>query len=293
MRPRLGSTWGLAAALVVCAGAVGFAGCGSSNDEPPGTTPGDVEPVGELAGPTVPLDDSGGFDNILSLTVETGGEGNTLIAGQVKLARTGSIAEIRIVVDDKEERTAEARQTASGDSLVIACGCELTKGEHEVDLQGRAISGPVPIAARSLMALDGVEYSSQPQEGSGPLPSALNGAVLETSPVLVSGAATTLAHVNVAGASSGDKTLIVTQIGSTRPTVDPEAIALDAGVNGEEADRLAALTEESTKIDAFTFDGPAPPGATIDLLGNVVGGGSTDLNLISLISCPCGLETES
>jgi hypothetical protein len=288
----LGSTRGLAAALVVCAGTVGFAGCGSSDDEPPGATAGDVEPVGELAGSSVPLDE-GAFDNILSLTVEAEGEGRTLVAGQLELARTGSTPDVRLVVDGKEERTAEARESAGGDQLVIACACELTKGEHEIEFQGRAVSGSVPIAARSLMALDGVEYATEPQDGSGPLPPAINAAVLDTSAVLVSGAATTLAQLDVTGTTSGDRTIVLAQIGSTRSTVDPSGIALTAGVNGQETSVLASQVAEETEIAAFGLEGPASPGARIDLLANVIGGGSTDLNLIALVSCPCGLETES
>jgi hypothetical protein len=293
MRSRLGRISGLAAAALACASVIGFAGCGSGNDDPPGATAGDIEPIGELAGPTVPLDDSGGFDNILALTVNATGEGKTLIAGQVQLAHPGSTAEVRIVVDGQEERGAEARQTAGGDSIVIACGCELAAGEHEVELQGEAVGGPVAISARSLVALDGVEYASEPQDGSGPLPPALDGAVLETSPVLVSGAATSLADLNVAGAASGDHTLIRAQIGSTRSTVDPSGVALQSGIGGQEATHLASVTDAAAKVDAFVVDGAASPGDSVELLGNVIGGGSTELNLVSLISCPCGLETES
>ncbi|HYU60992.1 MAG TPA: hypothetical protein VEK39_09540 [Solirubrobacterales bacterium] len=293
MRPRPGWIRGLAALLLACASSIGFAACGSDEDEPPGTTPGDVEPIGELAGPTVPLDESGGFDNVLALTVETTGEGRTLIAGQIELARPASPPEIRIVVDGKEERDAEARQTAGGDSIVIACGCELQPGEHDVELQGRSTAGAVPIAARSLVALDGVEYASEPQNGSGPLPAALNGAVLETSPVLVSAAPTSLADLDVSGAAGGDNTLIVAQVGSTRSTVDPAGISLEAGVGGEEADRLASIIAASTKVEAFGLGSAASPGSSVDLLGHVIGGGSTEVNLVSVISCPCGLETES
>lgn len=290
---RLGRTWGLAAAVLACAGAIGVGGCGTAEpDDPPGSTSGDVEPIGELAGPTVPLEDDG-FSTILSLTLETGGEGRTLIAGQLKLARTGHAAEVRILIDGEEERSAEAREVDGGGSLVIACGCELEAGEHEVELQGQASSGTAPVAARSLVALDGVEYATEPQDGTGPLPPALNAAAFETSPVLVSGAPTTLADLSLAGTASGDRTLIVAQIGSTRATLNPAGIALLAGIGGQEADRLASLTSASTKVDAFTIAEPPSPGESVQLLGNIVGGGSTELNLVSLIVCPCGLETES
>lgn len=64
---RLGRTWGLAAAALACAAAIGVGACGTAEpDDPPGTTSGDVEPIGELAGPTVPLEDDG-FSTILSL----------------------------------------------------------------------------------------------------------------------------------------------------------------------------------------------------------------------------------
>lgn len=289
---RFGRTWGLAAAAVACTAAIGTAGCGGENADPPGSTAGDVEPIGELAGPTVPLDQNG-FSTILAVTVETSGEGRTLIAGQLELKRPGDSAEVRIVVDGEEERTAEARQVAGSGSLVIACGCELDPGEHEVQFQGRAATGTAPVAARSLVALDGVEYETEPAAGTGPLPPALSGAEFETSPVLVSGAATSLAELSVAGTASGDRTLILAQVGSTRSTVEAEGIALQASIGGEEADRLASLTAASTKIDAFGLAAAPSPGASVELIGNVVGGGSTELNLISVIVCPCGLETES
>ena len=291
MRPR-GRTWGLALTALSCATAVGLAACGSGTDEPPGTTPGDVAPIGELAGPTVRLESGGGFDNLLAITVDTTGEGLTLISGQIELARGGT-PEVRIVVDGREERSAEAIQAPGGDSIVVACGCDLEPGEHDVELQGQSPAGSVAIAARSLVALDGVEYANEPQPGSGPLPAALNGAVLETRPTLVSGASSSLASLVTTGSAGGDQSLIVTQIGSTKPTVDPSGIALSAGVGGEEATHVSTQVDASTKVDAFALSGPVSPGATIDLLGNVIGGGSADINLVSLISCPCGLETES
>src|ERR687891_352050 len=49
----VGRSWGTAAAaLVACVAIPGVAGCGSDEDEPPGSTPGAVEPIAELAGPT-------------------------------------------------------------------------------------------------------------------------------------------------------------------------------------------------------------------------------------------------
>lgn len=104
--------------------------------------------------------------------------------------------------------------------------------------------------------------------------------------MLVSGAPTTLAELSIAGSASGDRTLIVAQIGSTRATVNPAGIALKAGIGGQEADRLASLTSASTKADAFTIAEPPSPGNSVQLLGNIVGGGSTELNLVSLIGLP-------
>jgi hypothetical protein len=291
MRPR-GRTWGLALTALACSTAVGLSACGSGTDEPPGATAGDVAPIGELAGPTVRLDSGAGFDNLLAVTVDTSGEGVTLIAGQVELARGGA-PEVRIVVDGHEERSAEAIQAPDGDSIVVACGCDLEPGEHDVELQGQSTAGSVAIAARSLVALDGVEYANEPQPGSGPVPSALNGAVLETRPTLVSGAASSLASLITTDSASTDHSLIVAQIGSTKSTVDPSGIELAAGVGGEEATHVSSEVDASTKIDAFVTDGPVTPGANLDLLGNVIGGGSADINLVSLISCPCALETES
>lgn len=291
MRPR-GRTWGLALTALAFSTAVGLSACGSSTDEPPAATAGDVAPIGELAGPTVRLDSGAGFDNLLAVTVDTSGEGVTLIAGQVELARGGS-PEVRIVVDGHEERSAEAIQAPDGDSIVVACGCDLEPGEHDVELQGQSPAGSVAIAARSLVALDGVEYADEPQPGSGPVPSALNGAVLETRPTLVSGAASSLASLITTDSGSGDPSLIVAQIGSTKPTVDPSGIELAAGVGGEEATHVSSEVDASTKIDGFVTDGPVSSGANLDLLGNVIGGGSADINLVSLISCPCSLETES
>lgn len=288
----LGRTWGLTLAALACAGAIAAGGCATEEpDDPPGTTAGDVEPIGELAGPTVPLQ-TDGFTNLLALTVEASGEGRTLIAGQLKLKRPDDLAEVRILVDGEEERSAEAREVDDG-ALVIACGCELDPGEHEVELQGQATSGTAPIAARSLVALDGIEYASEPQDGTGPLPPALSGTAFETSPVLVSGAATTLAELSVAGSAGGDRTIILGQIGATQSTVNTAGIAMQTGIGGEEAERVASLTAASTKIDAFTIDAPPAPGESVQLLGNIVGGGNAELNLVSLIVCPCGLETES
>jgi hypothetical protein len=291
MRPR-GRIWGLALTALGCATALGLAACGSSSDEPPGVTAGDVAPVGELAGPTVRLTSGAAFNNLLAVTVTATGEGVTLIAGQVELARGGA-PEVRIVVDGHEERSAEAIQAPGGDSIVVACGCDLEPGEHDVQLQGKTTSGSVAIAARSLVALDGVEYANQPQPGSGPVPAALNGAVLETRPTLVSGAASSLASVTTSGSTTADQSLIVTQIGSTKPTVDPSSIQLAAGIGDDEASHVSTEVDASTKIDSFAVGDPVSPGADVELLGNVLGGGSTDINLVSLISCPCGLETES
>ena len=108
MRPR-GRTWGLALTALACSTAVGLSACGSGTDEPPGATAGDVAPIGELAGPTVRLDSGAGFDNLLAVTVDTSGEGVTLIAGQVELARGGA-PEVRIVVDG---------QTAEDDTVTL------------------------------------------------------------------------------------------------------------------------------------------------------------------------------
>jgi hypothetical protein len=294
MGPHFGRTWGkVGVTAVACAAVLCFAACGSEEEEPPGTTPGDVAPIGELAGPTVPLDDRG-FDNILALTVETAGEGRTLIAGQLELARpSGAPAEVRIVVDGEEDRDAEARQVGN-DSIVIACACELEAGEHEVELQGRSSGGPAPIAARSLVALDGVEYSSEEPTGGGSLPAAVSGSVLETGPILVTGAPASLADLNLAGeSSSSEKMLILAQIGSTEPDADAAGVAMQAGVGGEEADRIASITSASTKIDVFTLEAATTPGEPIEVLGNVIGGGNTELNLRYVVACPCGLETES
>ena len=64
----------MALAALACVAATAVAGCGSDEDEPPGSTPGSVVPIGELAGSTIPLDESG-FDPLLALTVEATGEG--------------------------------------------------------------------------------------------------------------------------------------------------------------------------------------------------------------------------
>jgi hypothetical protein len=301
MRPHAGRTWGTAAvALIACAATPALAGCGSEEEEPPGSTPGAIEPIGEIGGVTVSLDAKGAFENILALTVDASGEDRTLIAGQVELGRTGpggaaaADAEIRIAIDGEEERAAEARSVAGeggGEALVIACGCELDPGEHEVELQGRAVRGSVPVSARSLVALDGVEYSQDPEGAGtgGPLPPAINGTVLETDSVLVTGVPSSLAELRTAGASSGEQLLIIAQVGSTRPAIDPTGVGLQAGVDGQEAERVATVPAASTKIDAFQLDAAASPGAGVELLGRLIGGGSTELDLRSMITCPCGL----
>jgi hypothetical protein len=284
------------ALAALCAAAAVVAGCGSEEEEPPGSTPGDVLPIGELAGSTIPLDSSG-FDPILALSVETAGEGRTLIAGEVKLSRPqgsgAGVPEVRLAIDGKQTREAEARQVGD-DRIVIACGCELEPGEHEVELQGRAVGGVAPIAARSMIALDGVEYESESPSGTGPLPPAINGSALETDPVLTSEAPATLAQLNLAGdAASSQKLLLLAQIGSTRSAVDAQGIALSAGVGGEEAARIATVNSASTKIDVFTLETTPGPGEPVELIGNVIGGGSTEFDLRYLVTCPCGLETES
>jgi hypothetical protein len=293
---RSGRTLWLALASLACAAATGLAACGSEDEGPPDSTPGSVLPIGELAGPTIPLDESG-FDPLLALTVEASGEGRTLIAGELKLSRPqGSGAgapEVRIAIDGKQAREAEARQVGD-DRLVIACGCELEPGEHEVELQGRAVGGVAPVAARSLVALDGVEYETETPTGTGPLPPAINGSALETDPALVSGAPASLAQLDLAdGSASSQKLLVIAQVGSTRSAVDPRGIALQAGIGGEEAARIASLNAASSKIDVFTLETTPTAGEPVDLIGNIVGGGSTELDLRYVVSCPCGLETES
>ena len=286
----------MALAAIACTAATGLAACGSDDEEPPGSTPGDVLPVGELAGPTIPLDESG-FDPLLALTVEASGEGRTLIAGELKLSRpqgsgTG-VPEVRIAIDGNQTREAEARQIGD-DRIVVACGCELEPGEHEVELQGRSSGGVSPVAARSLVALDGVEYETGAPAGTGPLPPAINGSALETDQALVSGAPASLASLELAdGSSSSQKLLVIAQVGSTRSSVDPSGIALQVGVGGEEATRIASLDAAASKMEVFTLGTTPAPGESVDLIGNIVGGGSTELDLRYLVSCPCGLETES
>ena len=283
-------------AALACGLTLLLAACGSDENEPPGTTAGDVLPVGELAGSTVPLDDSG-FDPLLSLTVEASGEGRTLIAGQVALSRPGGsgagVPEVRLAIDGNRERDAEAR-VVGDDTLVIGCGCELDQGEHEVELQGRSAGGVSPVSARTLVALDGVEYENETPAGGGPLPPAINGSSLETDPVLVSEAPATLAEVDLAGASTGSgKLIVIAEVGSTRSAVDPSGIALEVIVGGEEATRIARVDAASSEIEVFTLDAAPAPGETVELIGNIIGGGSTDLDLRYLVICPCGLETES
>ena len=285
----------MALAALACAAATIVAGCGSDEDEPPGSTPGAVLPVGELAGPTIPLDESG-FDPLLALTVEASGEGRTLIAGQVKLSRPqgrgAGEAEIRIAIDGDRSREAEAR-VIGDDTLVVACGCELEPGEHEVELQGRSVGGVSPVAARSLVALDGIEYETDAPAGTGPLPPAINGSALETDPILISEAPTSLSQVELSGDATGAQGLVIAQIGSTRSSADPGGIALQALAGGEEATRIATVDAAASKIDVFTLETAPSPGETIDLIANVVGSGSTELDLSYVVSCPCELETDS
>jgi hypothetical protein len=270
--------------------------CGEDEEEPPGTTPGDVLPVGELAGPTVPMDEAG-FDPLLALTVQASGEGRTLISGEVNLSRPGGSGagapELQLAVDGERERSAETRLIGD-DRLVIACGCDLEPGEHEVELQGRSVGGVSPVAARALVALDGVEYETEEPTGGGPLPPAINGSALETEPALVSEAPATLAEVDLAsGATGSEKLLVIAEVGSTRASVNPRGIALETLVGSEEATRIATVNAASSEIEAFTLEAAPAPGETVQLVGNVVGAGSTELDLRYLVTCPCGLETES
>lgn len=286
----------MALAALVCAVAAGIAGCGSEAEGPPGSTPGDVRPIGELAGPTVPMDDTG-FDPLLALTVESGGEGRTLLAGEVTLSRPqgsgAGVPELRIAVDGDREREAEARLVGD-DRLVIACACDLDQGEHEVELQGRSVGGVSPVAARALVALDGVEYETDAPTGSGALPPAISGSSLESDQVLVSEAPASIAELDLAdGSTSSQKMLVIAEIGSTRSSTDPRGLALQALIGGEEATQIATEDAASSTIVAFTLDTTASPGETVELHSNVVGGGSTELDLRYLIACPCGLETES
>jgi hypothetical protein len=286
----------VAMATLACAGALGLAACGEDEEEPPGATPGDVLPVGELAASTVPMDDSG-FDPLLALTVQAGGEGRTLISGEVKLSRPGGSGagapELRLAIDGEREHDAETRLIGD-DRLVIACGCDLEPGEHEVELQGRSVGGVSPVAARALVALDGVEYATEEPTGGGPLPPAINGSTLETDPALVSEAPATIAELDLAsGATGSEKLLVIAEVGSTRSSVDPRGIALDTLVGGEEATRIATVNAASTEIEAFTIEAAPAPGETVQLVGSIVGAGSTELDLLYLVACPCGLETES
>jgi hypothetical protein len=300
MRARAGRTRGKAAtALIACAGTIALAACGDDEPEPPGSTPGAIEPIGELAGPSVPIDDQGGFDNILALTVESAGDTPTLIAGQVTVGRRGNgaaraDAEVRIAVDGKEERDAEAR-TVTGpegdESLVIACDCELDPGEHEVVLQGRSLAGSTPVLARSLIALDGITYATEPTGTGGPLPPAINGAVLETDSVLVTGAPSSLARLRLApGAAGSEELLILAQVGSTKSSVEPADVNLGVSVDGEQATRVVSAAAASTKFDVLRLDGGAAPGGSIELLGNIIGGGNAEFNLRSVVTCPCSID---
>lgn len=286
----------MALAAVACVLAAAVAGCGSEKDEPPGSTPGQVAPVGELAGPTIPLDDSG-FDPLLALSVEAAGAGQTLIAGEVKLsrpqARGAGSPEMRIAIDGEREPDAEARAVGD-DTVVVACACELQPGDHDIELQGRSVGGTTPIAARALVALDGVSYETDAPSGTGQLPAAISGSALETDSAMVAEAPTTLAQLDLADAPADSQGMVaVAEVGSTNPSVDPRGIALDLIVGDEKAARAANVEYAASAIDAFTLDSAPSSGEPVELIGNVVGAGSTQVDLRYLVVCPCGLETGS
>lgn len=297
MRRPEGRIRGRAAiALALCVPLIAVTGCGGG-EEGPEEEPPTLEPVGELGGPTVSLDERGSFENILALDIDTGGEGLLLVAGQVEVGRRGAGgaagAEVRILVDGEMRHDAEARSVGGDlarETLIIACGCELGAGLHEIEFQGRATGGvSVPITARSLVAVDGIEYDGgQPQASEGPLPAAVNGATLQTGSVLVTDAPTELAELQLSG-GDGDSLLALAQV-SAKGDSDPQGLVLDANVGGEPAELLNIQPGANTKLDTFLAAG-WESGDTVDLLGRIVGGGNAEFDVRSVITCPCGIAT--
>jgi hypothetical protein len=135
-----------------------------------------------------------------------------------------------------------------------------------------------------------VSYDTEPPGSVGALPAAINGAVLETDSVLVTGAPSSLAELRIApGSADSDQLMILAQVGSTRASVEASAVTLEAGAGGEPAERVVGLPAASTRIDVFSLGDGAAPGESVELLGNIVGGGSAELNLRSLVTCACSV----
>lgn len=137
-----------------------------------------------------------------------------------------------------------------------------------------------------------MSYDSEPPGSVGALPAAINGAVLETDSVLVTGAPSSLAELRIApGSADSDQLLILAQVGSTRASVDASAVTLELGASGEPAERVVGIPAASTRIDVFSLDAGVVPGESVELLANIVGGGNAELNLRSLVTCACRVGT--
>ena len=114
--------------------------------------------------------------------------------------------------------------------------------------------------------------------------------MLETDSVLVTGAPSSLAELRLAPASAeSDELLILAQVGSTRASVEPSDVTLGVSSDGEQATRVVTVPAASTKIDVLRLDGSASVGEGVELLGNIIGGGNAEINLRSLVTCPCSV----
>ena len=292
MRPR-GRTWGLALTALACSTAVGLAGMRLGHRRAAGATAGDVAPIGELAGPTVRLDSGGGFDNLLAVTVDTTGEGVTLIAGQVELRS-------RRVSRGQDRRRRPRGALRRGDP-----GARRRLDRGRVRLRPRAgrarrrAAGPVDgRVGRDRGALAGRTRWRR---------------VRQRAPARLGPRALGAQRRRPRNASD-----------ARQRRRELARLADDDGVRGRRpvadrgSDRLHQAHGRSLRASSWRRESGArrrrtsrrrsmrpprstpsltaarsSPGANVDLLGNVIGGGSADINLVSLISCPCGLETES
>jgi hypothetical protein len=138
-----------------------LAGLTACGDDPPAsagtsvpTFPGDVE------GATASIGGEG-FETAVRVDANLSGDGTSLVVGHVELADAADAKglEARFRAGDTVLREAESAivRGDGGASLVVACLCRPPTEAGSLSLQVRGSSGPVDVAGRSIVAVDGAE----------------------------------------------------------------------------------------------------------------------------------------
>lgn len=274
-------------AALLCAAALGFAGCGEESEgETPAGGPllGPSAPEGDVDPSSARLSSAEGFSTLVTSQITTRGNPDALIVGQVELPGAPETARFRLVVDGEPERDAQVSTLRDGGeaTAVVSCACRVSTGEHEIALEGTAASGTARVGARSLMAFPEAEL-----DDTGGLP--LVASTLETDPVPVTAEGATLAQTRPSPENDEGPLVVLAAVRGPRSGVSSENIRLAALVGDEPADELTVTTIPSGKLIAYLDSDGIEVGDAVTLRGYITSGRTT-VGVSSLVVCPCGLS---